>query len=224
MQARYVNDIDLDKILDPDFGSWRDQRAETVSLMGTPVGLQPTEAIRVAWMGKKIGAVGQVDVKALHDGRALAFRLEWEDATESADLDDNTHFPDAAAIALPAAADAPLVLMGKPGSPVNAWYWRADEPQGAREISAEGLGTSQTIGGSPVRARGVWKGGRWSVVVARALKLEGAPGAAQLAPGVETGFGVAIWEGSNQERAGIKSFSGDWLPLFLEPGTRVRRS
>jgi DMSO reductase family type II enzyme heme b subunit len=224
MQARYVDNIDLDKLLDPDFGSWRDQRADTVSLTGTPAGMQPTEAIRVAWMGKKIGAVERVDVKALHDGRVLAFRLEWEDATESADLDDNTHFPDAAAIALPAATDAPLVLMGAPGLPVNAWYWRADEPQIARELSAEGLGTSRMIKGSPVRGRGVWKGGRWSVVIARALKLEGAPGAAQLQPGVETGFGVAIWEGSNQERAGIKAFSGDWLPLTLEAGTSVRRS
>jgi hypothetical protein len=26
---------------------------------------------------------------------------------------------------------------------------------------------------------------------------------------------VAIWEGSNQERAGIKSFSGDWQALSL---------
>jgi hypothetical protein len=41
-------------------------------------------------------------------------------------------------------------------------------------------------------------------------------GTAQLEPGQETGFGVAIWEGSNRERAGIKAFSGDWKPLIIE--------
>jgi hypothetical protein len=39
----------------------------------------------------------------------------------------------------------------------------------------------------------------------------------QLTPGTHTGFGVAIWDGSNSERAGIKAFSGAvWLDLELE--------
>jgi hypothetical protein len=43
------------------------------------------------------------------------------------------------------------------------------------------------------------------------------PGAAQVTPGSDTGFGVAVWEGSHKERAGIKAFSGDWKPLTIDP-------
>jgi DMSO reductase family type II enzyme heme b subunit len=165
-----------------------------------------------------------VAVSAIHNGVILAFRLEWEDSTENASIDDTHSFPDAAAVALPASQDAPLLVMGAAGAPVNAWHWRADEPDGARQISAEGLGTSRALGGAQVRARGAWKSGRWRVVIARALQMPGEAGAAQLQPGQQTGFGVAIWEGSRQERAGIKAFSGDWLPLDLAPATSPRSS
>jgi len=224
MQARYVAKTDLETLLDPESQPWRSQAPTVVPLIGTPLGLQPTDAIRASWFGKKIGAVEKVAVSAVHDGAILAFRLEWEDATENGSIDDTDSFPDAAAIALPASADAPLILMGAVGAPVNAWQWRADNPDAARQISAEGLGTSRALGGSHVKARGTWKAGRWRVVIARALKIPGEVGAAQLQPGQPTGFGVAIWEGSHQERAGIKAFSGDWLPLDLEIATAQRRS
>jgi len=108
------------------------------------------------------------------------------------------------------------MVMGQPGAAVNAWYWRADEPTAAREISAEGLGTSEPLPGSTLRANGRWRSGRWSVVLARSLQGGDAARAAQLQPGLDTGFGVAIWDGSNQERGGIKAFSGEWQPLSLE--------
>jgi DMSO reductase family type II enzyme heme b subunit len=216
MKASYVARTDIQTLLDPDSKAWRGVASETLALIGTPAGMQPTAAIRASWMDRHIGAVEKVDVQALHNGEILAFRLEWEDATENGSITDNDTFPDAAAIALPASEDAPLVVMGAPGAPVNAWFWRADQPDGAREVSAEGLGTSRPLRGSPVQARGAWKGGRWRVVIARALQVADSKGAAQLTPGTETGFGVAIWEGSNQERAGIKSFSGDWLPLSID--------
>jgi DMSO reductase family type II enzyme heme b subunit len=217
MLARYVPDVGVQTLLDAASNPWRSQTAMTLPLMGTPVGLQPTNAIRAAWAGKAIGAVEKVSVSALHNGTVLAFRLEWDNATENAALDDNDIFPDAAAIALPTSEDSPLVVMGAPGAAVNAWYWRADDPEGARQISAEGLGTSRALGGAPVQARGIWKEGRWRVVLARSFEIPGEPGAAQLRAGTETGFGVAIWDGSRRERAGIKAFSGDWLPLDIEP-------
>jgi len=222
MKAHYVPNNELEALLDPEAGAWGKLAPETLKLMGTPVGLQPTAAIRTAWLGKQIGVIDRVAVTAIHDGAVLAFRLEWADAHENGELIDNDSFPDGAAIALPAAKDAPLALMGAPGLPVNAWYWRADEPQGARQIAAEGLGTSRPLSGGRVRASGSWKGGRWRVVIARSLAVAGEAGAAQLSPGTRTGFGVAIWEGSNGERAGIKAFSENWLPLELDslPGGR----
>jgi complex iron-sulfur molybdoenzyme family reductase subunit gamma len=222
MQARYVAKLDLQAALDPDGSVWRSVVGETVDLMGTPVGLQPTEPIRTAWMGKAIGAVDRVEVSALHDGRMLAFRLEWSDAGEDREMGDTTEFVDAAAVLLPSVAGAGLVTMGAPGMAVNAWYWRADEEGGGRQVVAEGLGTTRPVDGEGVRSQGVWKDGRWRVVIARALGVESAEPVAQLRVGERTGFGVAIWEGSHGERAGIKAFSGDWRELVLAsvPGAR----
>jgi len=217
MQAHYVAAVTLETLLDSQASVWSQHRSETISLMGTPAGLQPTAAIRAAWTGKPIGAVEQVAVTALHNAEVLAFRLEWADDTENSSLPDNTSFADAAAIALPVAPDSPLMTMGAPGKAVNAWYWHADDGKdGARQISSEGLGTTRTLDRSLVRVSGTWKEGHWRVVISRTLQAPADSASVQLAPGASTGFGVAIWEGSHQERGGIKAFSGDWISLELE--------
>ena len=224
MRAGYIPGIDLKKLLDPDAEPWQKARPERVRLMGTPLGLQPTDAIRANWATKPIGAVEQVAVTALHDGRMLAFRLEWGDPSENRTIEDTTQFPDSASIVMPSQAAAPLVTMGAPGAAVNAWYWRADDEDGpGRHVVAEGIGTSRTLDRELVQSRGLWKGGRWRVVIARALRVETNEPVAQLRAGEKTSFGVAVWEGSQAERAGIKAFSGDWRELELEAAHTVRR-
>jgi DMSO reductase family type II enzyme heme b subunit len=100
---------------------------------------------------------------------------------------------------------------------VNAWYWRADENGRGRQVLAEGLGTTRTIDEELVRGNGVYENGRWHVVITRAMKVQSSENPAQLEPGQATGFGVAVWEGSRGERAGIKAISGDdWIKLDLE--------
>ena len=223
MKARYVGDHDLQTLLDPESSLWQGGRGQRVRMMGTPSGMQPTAAIRASWPDSKIGAIRQVTVDAVHDGQHLGFRLEWKDENEDGALGDTTSFPDAAAIILPAAKNAPIITMGAPGLPVNAWYWRADEDGSGRQVVAEGLGSTRTVDTQVVRGHGAWKDGRWRVVIARALSVETGEPVAQLRPGETTGFGVAVWEGSGGERAGIKSFSGDWIKLELAPVSEARR-
>jgi DMSO reductase family type II enzyme heme b subunit len=98
---------------------------------------------------------------------------------------------------------------------VNAWYWRADEKNG-RQVVAEGIGSSRTLDTSLVTAQGLWKGGRWHVVIARPLRVSSSEPLVQLEAGHATPFAVAVWEGSNGERAGIKAFSGEWRELTLD--------
>ncbi len=86
MRVPYVANVDVEALLDADAAPWRSTASETITLMGTPVGLQPTAAIRATWTGKKIGAVERVTVAAVHNGRELAFRLEWADPTQNRDL------------------------------------------------------------------------------------------------------------------------------------------
>ena len=216
LQARYVARGGRARLLEPDSEVWRVAQARRIALIGAPLGLQPTDAIRATWAKKKIGAVGQVRVAALHDGRELALRLEWEDPDENREVRDTTAFPDGAAVVFPAGRDAPLVTMGAPGAAVNAWYWRADQDDRGRDVVAEGIGTSRTVDQDLVRTRGVWKDGRWRVVIARALRVDTAELLVQLRPGETTRFGVAVWDGGRGERAGIKAFSGDWRELVLE--------
>jgi len=71
------------------------------------------------------GYVDVVRVKAVHDGRRIAFRLEWNDPTRDVGGIRQTAFPDAAAIELTAAADPPLFAMGAPQEVVSIWHWKA---------------------------------------------------------------------------------------------------
>lgn len=70
--------------------------------------------------------VTEVRVQALTDGRAIAFRLAWADATQDS-LRCQTLFTDACAVQLPAAGgpDLPAPQMGEQGRPVEISYWSA---------------------------------------------------------------------------------------------------
>jgi DMSO reductase family type II enzyme heme b subunit len=218
LEARYRPGLALEALLDPEAPAWGAFHREAFALMGTPVGLQPTAAIRASWGGRTIGAVAQVEVAACHTGQALAFHLTWLDPTENRSLDDTTTFSDAAAVLFPAVPTAPLVTMGAPGAAVNAWYWRADEDGKGAHVVAEGIGTTRILDRTLVRSRGRWAQGRWHVVILRALRVDTREPVVQLVPGAATAFGVAIWEGGHGERGGIKAFSGSWRGLRLSDG------
>ena len=102
---------------DPAAAFWKDAPATTVVLLPqtitTPSDPQP--------------AVPSLQVRAVHDGRWLAFLLEWHDATESERIVVD-QFGDQVAIELPSEfkKDAlPSPMMGNPGGRVEIWQWRA---------------------------------------------------------------------------------------------------
>ncbi len=219
MKAQYVSGVDSKTLLDPAASVWGQAKAESLKLMGTPAGMQPTDAIRTTWADKKIGAVENVDVQALHNGEALAFRLEWATPQANTDHGDNSVFPDGAAIAFPLTEAATVLTMGSPGNAINAWYWRANANGAGRQVTAEGIGSSETLDLDHVRGQGEFKDGKWTVTIVRALKAESAKPVAELAAGQTAKFAVAVWDGGSGERGGIKSFSGPmWLDLNIAEG------
>ncbi len=228
MQVRYVPRFEVDAVLQPDAALWQAAKPETVKLKGTPLDMQPSGAIKASWAGKKIGAVGAVQVAAIHDGERIAFRLEWDDPAENSEITDETPFPDGCGVLFPTVQFAPMAVMGAVGMAVNAWYWRADENGRGRHVLAEGLGTTRTIDEELVRGNGVYENGRWHVVITRPMRVKvGDEKPAQFEPGQSKGFGfgfgVAIWEGGQGERAGIKAISGDdWIQLDLEAATETK--
>ena len=218
MEVTYNSASSIDQLLDPQASAWQQIKASSISLEGTPAAMQPTAAIRETWSDKTIGSVSNVSVQAIHNGKELAFRLEWDAPNHKVDHGDNSIFPDGAAIAFPVVENAP-VMMGAPKMPINIWFWRANENGNGRQIDAQGIGTSDTINQGVVKSNGSWNNGKWSVVIARAMQVQSEEPAAQLQPGDEAKFSVAIWDGSNQERGGIKSYSGlAWLDLTLAGG------
>jgi len=201
-------------LLDPAAPQWAKVPAEEISLGGTPLHHQPSRYVRTAWAGKEVGAVRFLKVQAAHNGQQIAFRLEWGDETENADHGDGSVFPDAAGILFPVNGDAPLETMGSPEAPVSAWYWRADLSDGkAQDLVARGPGTAEERADSAVQARARWTDGRWQVVFQGPLKT--ADGV-QLSPKQATKVAFAVWEGSSQERGGLKSFSKTWRELEIQ--------
>jgi DMSO reductase family type II enzyme heme b subunit len=208
--------LDSKTLLDPASPEWEKVPVETINMGGTPLANQPSQYIRTVWADRPIGKVRFLKVRAAHNGKDLLFHLEWQD--ESQDVDFKSRgFPDGAGVLFPLNGDAPLTTMGSEGAPVNAWFWRADQPEAARNVRAQGIGTAEDSEKSRIVARSRWKDGTWRLVLSRPLAAADQKGeAVQLAPGGSTKVAFAIWEGSSGERAGIKAFSKQWHELNLE--------
>lgn len=215
MQVKRV-DAKKEELLDPAGAAWRKSRGSKVVLSPTPLDIQPTEYVRVSWRGRAYGKVPSMRVSALHNGRDIFFRLVWEDDSADSKIADTNQFVDAAAVLFPIAADAPLIGMGSKGKPVNAWFWRADWER-PKNVAAEGMGTTQRRDDPALAAKARHTRGQWDVVISRSLDGKRAPkGTATLQAGTTSKIAFAIWQGANQERAGVKAFSLDWQELQIE--------
>jgi hypothetical protein len=68
----------------------------------------------------------EVTVRALHDGKDIAFLLTWVDTTHDATAMRPQDFRDAAAVELSATSDPPFFAMGQRGQFVNIWMWKSE--------------------------------------------------------------------------------------------------
>ncbi len=214
MNVDYVANATAERLLDPNDALWQQAPGATLDLMGTPVAMQPTAAVRNTWEHKAVGAVKQARVRAAHNGRLLALRLSWQDSQRNLDHGDNTRFPDGAAVAFPLTPNSPLMTMGMPGAPLAIWFWRADSTGGGFQVRAEGPGTTRIVDTAQVRTQAHWQDGEWHVVIARAFDSAEAD-TIRLRAGQPMRFGIAVWEGGQQERGGLKAISMDWQPLVI---------
>lgn len=194
----------LDPFLDPESSQWEKVSPEEVPLMPTPLGMQPTEYIREKWKNKPYGNTSNVAVKVVLDHQKIAFHLKWFSGAK--------HPKDAAAIALPVKGNPILVMMGSKTDPIHFLHWMHAKEE-VRSTFSQGIGTTQP--GEDVLPEGQanWSNGHWSVVITRALGS--GEKVAPLIPGQNSKIGFAIWNGANDERAGLKAFSMDWKELFL---------
>ncbi len=94
----------------PDEAAW--ERAEQISVVLAPL-----------WWNAE--SVHEATLAALHDGKEVALRLAWDDASGRVQLFSDVHLPDAAALQLSGARQPALFGMGSPFSPTNLWHWQA---------------------------------------------------------------------------------------------------
>ncbi len=217
MQCKKVT-ATREQLLDPAAAAWAAIAGESLKMDATPLANQPSEYIKASRDAKQIGKVKNLMVQAAHNGTDVFFRLTWEDESQNTEVTDNNIFPDGCGVLIPLkGGDPPIDEMGSKDFPVNAWFWRADFKDGPRNTVAQGLGSTVFSKTCPIQAKGLWGQGAWAVVFARALSVpEHKEDAVQLAPGGAVKIGFAVWEGSNGERAGVKSFSKEWRELALE--------
>ncbi len=205
-----------ESLLDPEGAAWRSAAEEIVQLDPTPLVLQPSEYIQVKWADLKHGETPEVRVRALHNGEDIFFRLEWDDATDDSKPGTMSDFPDQAGVMFPIKDDAPISEMGLPDQPVNMWLWRADI-ETPRYVTATGRGQATRHAESPLKGRGLWRNGVWSVVIGRPFSVDlPADVVAPLAPGATHKCTFAVWQGSAKERAGLKAHGPLWQELEIE--------
>lgn len=206
MRSRRVRDVT--PLLDPFDPAWGGHAHEPVTMMATPLAMQPTEYIRNKWAGVGHGADPGLEVASVHDGLRWVIRLEWSGVS-----DPSRDFPDAVAIALPVRGDPPLALMGTEQAPIHFLRWQSKRKGVASQL-AHGIGSSGPGPALECALRAEARGDRWHLTIAR--PLGGAGDVAPLAAGTATRIGYAVWVGGKDERAGIKAFSIDWVELALE--------
>ena len=187
-------------------------------------------------------------VRSLHNGREIAFLLEWQDNTKNDRLTPGT-FRDGVAIGLPL-GDAPAFFcMGQLDHYINIWHWKADwqsdiDRRSARtgekksgevrtfEVIPRRISSVEDlIGGGfstlttkekqgRVQGKATWKDGVWHVVMRRPLSSEEQENEAKLVPGRVQTVAFAVWNGENKERNGQKAVA-PWFQLMIDPVAKL---
>ncbi len=183
-------------------------------------------------------------VRSVHNGKDIAFLLEWQDNTKNDRLTPGT-FRDGVAVGLPL-GDAPAFFcMGQLDHYINIWHWKADwqsdiDRRAARAAEKQSgevrrfeviprrvSSVEDLIGGGfstlttkekqgRVQGKATWKDGVWHVVIRRPLSTEEQENEAKLIPGRMQAIAFAVWNGENKERNGQKAVA-PWFQLSIDP-------
>lgn len=177
--------------VDPKDAAWE-------ALPGVPIFLKPlwAQAHLTEW----------VNVKALHDGKTVAFLLTWVDSQR----DGAAGTQDAVALEFPVdkiseAADVPFVAMGNAKKPVTIWQWK----DGAlNSFIATGVDHQEPVRSHPagVSGKGAFDHGEWRVLITLPVSSMG-----KGADPAKTGYmSMALWDGDAKNHTGPTAFS-EWM-------------
>ena len=125
-------------------------------------------------------------------------------------------------VPIPTAFERPHFFLGSAGRPVALWHWQADlDAAGKNPVVkewAEGFQkpvSAQADSGQDVTGRGVWKDGRWKVVMVRSLAPRERERDVTFEPGRLIPFAVQAWDGFNGDKGLMMSLSS-WVFVTLD--------
>ncbi|KJR40023.1 nitrate reductase gamma subunit [Candidatus Magnetoovum chiemensis] len=109
--------VEGDLPADPNDKMWED-----ANVLEVPLSAQVMEIPRLYDV-----TVKSIRIKALHNSRTIAFKVEWNDDTQDSILDVG-RFSDSLALEFPSmkVAEKPIFSMGDAQNSVNIWYWKAN--------------------------------------------------------------------------------------------------
>lgn len=87
----------------------------------------PTATLPLMILFQRSEVIRNVDVKAVHNGKDVAIRLEWDDPQPNAEAIRPQDFSDGGAVQFALGENLSLttLAMGETKTPVNLWYWKA---------------------------------------------------------------------------------------------------
>lgn len=196
---------------EPAFAGWQDVSIASIDMIPAPLELQPNDYVQASWQDRPYGRIETVSLQSVNDGKQIAFRLRW--ASDRPNSGAGEGFADAAALAFPVRGEPILLQMGSEDEPLHFVQWTA-RGNTVRSAGATGIGSSLPAAPVAEAVKSGWSSGYWTVVFVR--DLDGAKGTSRLEAGKQSMIGIAIWNGGNEERAGIKAVSPDWTEFMIE--------
>ena len=161
-------------------------------------------------------SINSASVQTLVNEQSLAFRLTWNDPTES-----RQGKPDAFLLAL-----TPQTFKGKgtdtlhnlyyPGADeLDLYYWNAQNPTVVRQVisSVEAATRPGARFSNELKASAAFHDGVWTLVFSRPKKLNGAESFESKE--VSTRVGLAAWDGADGD-AGLKRSASKWISLLFK--------
>lgn len=196
---------------------WKNAAEEKVALIAQPMALPRP----------KVTTTEKLNVKAVHDGKTIVFRLNWKD-TERSEAGKLGEYSDAVAMQFPGkiAETPPPIFMGAKDNPVVIYHWRAqyqrDKEFGKKEMIdiypnmnvdmyPMEFKDSGSIKGLDDKKREVYSHG----------KAAGNPQSFDKKAGVDEifaeGYGTSSVQPSPEARAYGTWKNGEWTVIFSRP-------
>jgi len=164
--------------------------------------------------------VDGVQVQAVYNDHELAWRLAWDDPTNSKPDSKQGTFEDRIAVEfpvqIPTGTKRPYFLMGDADLAVQLLRWGSTS--GMAELNGNGLGKihPQPQSGQEASAIAEFKNGRYELVMKRPLRTADSSQDIQFEPGRFIPIAFFVWDGSNGETEGKVALTS-WHSFFMEP-------